>query len=209
MSSTIQWCFTIKDLGNVKFFLSMLVEQDQGRSIIYLSQRGYLDKALRRFPRHECKGCATPINIKVKLHSKSEGEEAVDKVIYQEAVKSGTYAPISTGPDIVYATGLVGLFSADPSILYSAAININLPYVIDSLGLRIHRVRSNDRGFGGRERGKKQSQHHCLRRHQFRWRGRWYERDYGFCYTRLIWSYRSLEVSMSENSSKIKCRYRV
>jgi len=39
MCSAIQRYFTIKDLGNVRFFLSMLVERDRGRCIIYLSQR--------------------------------------------------------------------------------------------------------------------------------------------------------------------------
>jgi len=37
MRSAIQRRFTIKDIGNVKFFLSILVERDRGRRIIYLS----------------------------------------------------------------------------------------------------------------------------------------------------------------------------
>jgi len=86
MCSAIQWRFTIKDLGNVKSFLSMLVERDRGRRIIYLSQRVYLNKVLRRFRMDECKGCTTPMDVKAKLHSKREEEEGADKVIYQEAV---------------------------------------------------------------------------------------------------------------------------
>ena len=69
--SAIQYHFTIKDLGNVKFFLSMLVERDRGRRIIYLSQRVYLHKVLKRFRMDECKGCATPMDVKAKLHAKS------------------------------------------------------------------------------------------------------------------------------------------
>jgi len=55
MHSAIQRCFTIKDLGNVKSLLSMLVERDRGRRIFYLSQRLYLDKVLKWFQTDECK----------------------------------------------------------------------------------------------------------------------------------------------------------
>jgi len=155
MRSAIQRRFTIKDLGNVKFFLSMLVERDRGRRIIYLSQRVYLDKVLKRFRMNECKGCATPMDVKAKLHAKRVEEEAADKVLYPECVGSLTYAAITARPDIAYATGLVGRFAADPSMLHWAAVKRVLRYLKDSLGLRIRLGRSDDRGFGGRERGMK------------------------------------------------------
>jgi len=148
MRSAIQRRFTIKDLGNVKFFLSMLVERERGRRIIYLSQRVYLDKVLKRFWMDECKGYATPMEVKAKLHARREEEEAADKVLYQEAVGSRTYAAITTHPHIAYATRLVGRFAADPSMLHWAAVKRILRYVKDSLGLRIHLGRSDDRGFG-------------------------------------------------------------
>jgi len=43
MRSPIRRHFTIKDLGNVKFFLHMSGELDQGWCIVYLSQRVYLN----------------------------------------------------------------------------------------------------------------------------------------------------------------------
>jgi len=156
MRSAIQRRFTIKDLGNVKLFLRMLVERDRGRCIIYLSQRVYLDKVLKRFRMDECKGCATSMDVKAKLHARREEEEAADKVLYEEAVTSLAYAAITTRPDIAYATGLVGRFAADPSMLHWAAVKKILRYLKDSLGLRIRLGRSDDRGFGGRERGKKE-----------------------------------------------------
>jgi len=156
MRSAIRRRFTIKDLGNVKFFLSMLVERDWGRHIVYLSQIVYLDMVLKRFRMGKCKGCASPMDIKAKLHAKREEEEAADKVLYQEAVRSLTYAAITTRPDIAYATGFVGRFAADPSMLHWAAVKRILGYLKDSLGLRILLERSNDRGLGGRERGKKE-----------------------------------------------------
>jgi len=71
---------------------------------------------------NECKGCATPIDVKTKLHSRRAGEEEVEKVLYQEAVGSLPYAAITTRPDIACATGLVGHFSADPSMLHWVAV---------------------------------------------------------------------------------------
>jgi len=77
-------------------------------------------------------------------------------VLYQGAVGSLTYAAITTRPDITYVTGLVGRFAADPSMVHWAAVKMILPYLKDSMGLRIRPGRSDDRGFGGREREKKE-----------------------------------------------------
>jgi len=86
--SAIELSFTIKDLGNIKSFLSMLVERDRGRRNIYLSPRVYLNKVLKRFWIDKCIGYTTPMDVKAKLHSKREGQEVTDKVQYQEAVRS-------------------------------------------------------------------------------------------------------------------------
>ena len=123
---------------------------------MYLSRRVYLDKVLKRFRMDECKGCATPMDVKAKLYARREEEEAADKGLYHEAVGSLTYAAITTRPDIAYATGLVGPFATDPSILHWAAVKRILRYLKDCLGLRIRLGRSDDRGFEGRERGKKE-----------------------------------------------------
>ena len=66
----------------------MLVEQDRGRRIIYLSQSAYLDKVFKWFRMDECKGCATPMDVKAKPNAKREEEEVADKVLYQEAVEA-------------------------------------------------------------------------------------------------------------------------
>jgi len=104
----------------------------------------------------KCKGCTTPMDVKAKLCAKREEEEAADKALYQEAVVSRTYVAIRTRPDIAYATGLVGRFAADPSMLHWAAVKRILHNVKDSLEQRIRLGRGDERGFGGRERGKKE-----------------------------------------------------
>jgi len=96
------------------------------------------------------------MDVRAKLHGKRDEEEAADKVLYQEAMGSLTYAAISTSPDMAYATGLAGRFAADLSMLHKAAVKRILHYLKDSLGPQIHLRRSDDRSFGERERGKKE-----------------------------------------------------
>ena len=144
MHSTIQWCFTIKDLGNVMFFLSMLLERQWGRRIMYLSQRVYVNSVWKRFLMDECKRSATPKHVRAKLQGKREGEEVADKVVYEEAGGSLTYAAITTGPDMAYAIGLVGRFTGDPFMLHWAAVKRILHYLKDSLGLGIGLGRRDD-----------------------------------------------------------------
>ena len=86
MKSAISKWFKIKDLGNVKFFLSMLVEREHDKRMIYLSQCAYLTSVLKRFQMENCKRCPTPMDPKCKLHHRLEEEEAADKTQYQEAV---------------------------------------------------------------------------------------------------------------------------
>ena len=118
MKSQIKDRFEIKDLGSVKFFLSMLVERDRKRRTISLSQQIYLLKVLTRFSMENYRGCATPLDPKTKLHQRTEMEEAVNIQTYQEAVGSLTYAVITTRPDITYATSLVSRFTSNPLVLH-------------------------------------------------------------------------------------------
>src|SRR5207237_7276843 len=69
MKSAINERFKIKDLGDVKFFLSMLVERDKEKHQIYLSQGAYLKKVLERFGIEKCERCTTPMDSKNKLKS--------------------------------------------------------------------------------------------------------------------------------------------
>jgi len=97
----------------------------------------------------ECKGYAIPIDVKAKFHAKTEEDEAADKGLYQEAIRSLTCAAITTRADIAYATGLVGPFAADPSMLHWVAVKRILHYLKDSFILRIRLRTSDDRGLGG------------------------------------------------------------
>jgi len=102
MKSAISKRLKTKDLGNVKFFLSMLVERDRDKTAIYLSQGAYRTSVLQRSQMENCKGCPTPMDPKCKLHNRLDEEEAGDKTQYQEAAGCPAYAAITTRPDIAY-----------------------------------------------------------------------------------------------------------
>ena len=60
MKSAISKRFKIKDLGNVKFFMSMLVKRDRHERRIYLSQGAYIKNVQTRFKMEKSKGCPRP-----------------------------------------------------------------------------------------------------------------------------------------------------
>jgi len=118
MKKQIHEQFQMKDLGNVKFFLSMLVKRDRETRTMFLSQQTYLTKILHRFSMDHCKGYSTPHDPKTKLHLGTEVEESTEIQTYQKAVGSLTYAAIMTRPDIAYTAGLLGHFAANQLTLH-------------------------------------------------------------------------------------------
>lgn len=57
--------FTLKDLGNLSFFLG--IEVLYGASCIYLSQRKYIRDLLSKVQLLECKGIDIPMSTGLKL----------------------------------------------------------------------------------------------------------------------------------------------
>ena len=59
--------FEMKDLGNAKKNLGMVIVRDRKASSLYLSQKGYIKKVLHRFNMHNCKPVSTPLASHFKL----------------------------------------------------------------------------------------------------------------------------------------------
>ena len=93
--------FDMKDIGDVVFVLGIQIHRDRSKGILGLSQRGYIEKVLKRFNMHSCSSCAAPIQKGDKL-SKSqcpqdEKERAeMEKVPYASSVGSLMYAQVCT-----------------------------------------------------------------------------------------------------------------
>jgi len=149
MKSAISKGCKIKDLGNVKFFLGMLVERDRHKRRIYLSQGAYIKNVLTRFKIEDSKGCPTPMDLKSKLRNRLAEEEVTEKHQYQEAVSCLTYAAITTRPDIAYASALVGRFSGDLSTAHWVVVKRILRYLRETQELRLEPGRGENGAIGG------------------------------------------------------------
>ncbi|KAH9687275.1 hypothetical protein KPL70_014703 [Citrus sinensis] len=86
---------------------------------IWLSQKNYLKKILRRFNMQDCKSISTPLPVNFKLSSSmcpsNEAErKEMSRVPYASAVGSLMFAMICTRPDIAQAVGVVSRYMANP-----------------------------------------------------------------------------------------------
>ena len=57
----------MKDLGAAKKILGMEISRDRPSGKVYLGQKGYIDKVLRRFNMHNAKPVSTPLAAHFKL----------------------------------------------------------------------------------------------------------------------------------------------
>ena len=111
--------FEMKDLGAAKKILGMEISRDRPSGKVYLSQKGYIDKVLRRFNMHNAKPVSTPLAAHFKLSSalcpKSDADiEYMSRVPYSSAVGSLMYAMVCSRPDLSYALSVVSRYMANP-----------------------------------------------------------------------------------------------
>jgi len=137
MKKQIYERFQTKDLGTVKFFLSMLVEHEREPQTIFLSPETYLAIIVHRFSMYNCKASSTLLDPKTKLNLRTEVKESTKIHTYQNAVRSVIYAAIITRPDLLYATGLVGHFTSNPSTIHWQAVNRIQRYVRVTKGYQL------------------------------------------------------------------------
>lgn len=111
--------FDMKDLGPANKILGMQIHRDRNNRKIWLSQKNYFNKILRRFNMQDCKPVSTPVPVNFKLSSSmcpsNEAERReMSRVPYASAVGSLMFAMICTRPDIAQAVGVVSRFMANP-----------------------------------------------------------------------------------------------
>jgi hypothetical protein len=126
--------FEMKDLGPANKILGMQIYRDRNNRKIWLSQKNYLKKILRRFNMQDCKPISTPLPINFKLSSSmspsSEAERMeMSRVPYASAVGSLMFAMICTRPDIAQAVGAVSRYMANPGKEHWSTVKRILRYV--------------------------------------------------------------------------------
>jgi len=124
----------MKDLGPANKILGMQIHQDRSKRKIWLSQKNYLKKILRRFNMQDYKPISTPLPINFKLSSSmSPSNEAermeMSRVLYASAVGSLMFAMICTRPDIAQAVGGASRYMANPGREHWNTIKRILRYI--------------------------------------------------------------------------------
>jgi hypothetical protein len=135
--------FDMKDLGAAKKILGMEIIRDRKARKLYLSQRGYVQKVLRRFNMSEAKSVSTPFAPHFKLSSALSPSTQADftymeRVPYSSAVGSLMYAMICTRPDLSYAVSMVSRYMANPGKEHWKAVQWIFRYLKGTADLCLH-----------------------------------------------------------------------
>ncbi|PNX82538.1 putative retrotransposon Ty1-copia subclass protein, partial [Trifolium pratense] len=126
--------FDMKDLGDASVVLGIQIFRDRSRGVLGLSQKGYIEKILKRFNMHSCSPCAAPILKGDKLSNSNcpqNDKETVEmeKVPYASAVGSLMYAQVCTRPDIAFAVNYLGRYLSNPGLGHWKAVKKVLRYL--------------------------------------------------------------------------------
>ena len=95
--------FEMTDLGLMKFFLGIEVQQSE--SGIFISQSKYARTILKRFNMSNCKEAPTPVKTGLKL-SKDDDGSTVDPMLFKRIVGSLMYLT-TTRLEIMYGVSLI------------------------------------------------------------------------------------------------------
>jgi hypothetical protein len=125
--------FSMTDLGKMKFFLGIEVNQtDNG---IFIHQNKYANEILVKFGMENCNKVCSPIVPGCKLTKNEEGK-AADNKWYKQVVGSLMYM-LATRPDLAYSVCLIARFMERPTEVHVAAVKRIIRYLKGSTGYGI------------------------------------------------------------------------
>jgi hypothetical protein len=134
--------FDMTDLGKMRYFLGVEVEQCQKG--IFIHQQKYASEILVRFGMDNCNKVCNPIVPGCKL-IKDENGKASDSTLYKQMVGSLMYL-LATRPDLAYSVCLVARFMDRPTEIHFAAVKRIMRYLRGTLshGVLYKRKLSNE-----------------------------------------------------------------
>lgn len=94
--------FEMTNLGLMSYFLAMEITQNGNG--IFVCQKKYANRLLKRFRMESCKAVTTPLVSNEKL-TKEDGSGEADEKLYRSLIGNLLYL-IATRPDIMFATSL-------------------------------------------------------------------------------------------------------
>lgn len=103
--------FSVKDLGEAKFFLGLNIEKNDGK--VKVSQKTFILDLLKRFNMLDANPVSTPMecNVRLGLSKNEEENQSNSDVPYQSLIGSLMYLAVNTRPDIAYAISYLSQFN--------------------------------------------------------------------------------------------------
>uniref|UniRef100_A0A803Q5F0 Reverse transcriptase Ty1/copia-type domain-containing protein n=1 Tax=Cannabis sativa TaxID=3483 RepID=A0A803Q5F0_CANSA len=138
-------CFTLKDLGDLHFFLGIEVFRDE--TGLYLTQTKYIEDLLRRHNMTHLKPSPTPISTG-KCLSALDGKEMENPTVYRSLIGALQYL-CHTRPDISYAVNSLSQFLKSPSTIHWNAAKRILRYLKGTSTQGLHICCSNNLNITG------------------------------------------------------------
>ncbi|XP_060963442.1 uncharacterized mitochondrial protein AtMg00810-like [Cannabis sativa] len=138
-------CFTLKDLGDLHFFLGIEVFRDEAG--LYLTQTKYIEDLLRRHNMTHLKPSPTPISTG-KCLSALDGKEMENPTVCRSLIGALQYL-CHTRPDISYAVNSLSQFLKSPSTIHWNAAKRILRYLKGTSTQGLHICCSNNLNITG------------------------------------------------------------
>jgi len=121
--------FEMKDQGELRYFLGILVERDRARRTIRIDQKGYIDMILKRFNMENSNPVSTPIATGTKLIKATADDEIIETKGYQSLVGSQMYAMLCTRADLAFAISQISQFGAAPTSTHESVAKRVMRYL--------------------------------------------------------------------------------
>lgn len=125
--------FTVKDLGELSFFLGIDVKRDA--TSFHLSQHRYAEDILDRVGMTNCKPAMTPIDAKGKLSTDSS---KIDNAKAYRSLAGALQYLMITRPDLAFAIQQACLHMHDPRAPHQTLLKQILQYVRGTSHLGLH-----------------------------------------------------------------------
>ncbi|KAI3692795.1 hypothetical protein L6452_32618 [Arctium lappa] len=126
--------FEMKDLGKAHVILGMEIVRDRKSRTLRLTQKGYIQKILKRFNLDGAKSVSTPLPRHIKI-TKDDcpvddiGKAEMAKIPYASAVGSLMYAMVCTRPDLAHSAGVISRFLSNPGKSHWNAVKTVFRYL--------------------------------------------------------------------------------
>lgn len=126
--------FDMKDLGNAKKILGMIISRDRNNSTLKIHQKPYLEKLVEKFGNKASKPVSMPLASHHILdksqcpRSESEIAKMSDRP-YANVIGSIMYAMISSRPDLSYSISLLSRFMSNPGTDHWTALKWSVNYI--------------------------------------------------------------------------------